>query len=192
MLGINKTQYKLYADFKRSILDATQKELDDKGDFTFTYKEIKYIRRVGAILFQISMKDTVDVELGPAPTSTPLPSPSDNTHEVDQLLLLIPEQHRNKTTIRTALASFLPKHGVDYVRRNILYSNEKAAKSYAGYLNKALKEDWGHDWEIDQQEGLSSEKKVLEIWEKEGFESERAYTTQKFKEQMASYGRHIN
>lgn len=49
---------------------------------------------------------------------------------------------------------FLKKEDFVYVKRNILYSNHKADKSYAGFLNKALKEDWGHDWELDQQQAI--------------------------------------
>ncbi len=71
-----------------------------------------------------------------------------------------------------ALESYESKHGFDYVKRNILYSNANAAKSYAGYLNNALKEDWGHDWELEQQE-VAAKKKAPEVWERQGFSSEK-------------------
>jgi hypothetical protein len=43
------------------------------------------------------------------------------------------------------LEAFERKQDFDHVKRNILYSNAKADKSYAGFLNNALKGDWEHD-----------------------------------------------
>jgi hypothetical protein len=43
------------------------------------------------------------------------------------------------------LAAFERKQDFDRVKRNILYSNAKVDKSYAGFLNNALKADWEHD-----------------------------------------------
>jgi len=184
MLGINKDQYKLYADFRRYILDSTQKELAEKADHYFSYKEIKYGRRVGAILFQITKKDTT----GPDTVLPPELPPLDDQifTQQDQLLLLIPEQHRAKKTIQAALALFESKYGFDYVRRNIMYTNAKADKSYAAYINRALKEDWGHDWDLEQKDGVKK-KKVVEIWERQGFESEKAYNEYMFNKQMTNY-----
>jgi phosphopantothenoylcysteine synthetase/decarboxylase len=42
-----------------------------------------------------------------------------------------------------------------------LYSNSKADKSYAGFLNSALKADWGHDWDIERK--IEHEKKKQSV-----------------------------
>ena len=110
---------------------------------------------------------------------------------MDQLLLLVPERHRTKKTIQTALEAFEKKCGFDYVKRNILYSNAKAEKSYAGFLNNALKEDWGHDWELDQKMAPES-KKVIEIWERNGFASKKEYNEHMYRKQMERYGQQLN
>jgi hypothetical protein len=102
-------------------------------------------------------------------------------------LALVPEQHRQKKTILSALESFEKKYGFDYVKRNILYSNIKADKSYAGYLNNALRDDWGHDWDIDQKTPVPTKKKALEVWERAGFDSEKEYAQHMFDKQMKDY-----
>ena len=80
---------------------------------------------------------------------------------LDKLLLLVPEHHKSKKTVMTALEVFEKKHGFEYVKRNILYSNAKADKSYAGFLNNALKNDWGHDWDIDRRQSAEDKNKII-------------------------------
>ena len=106
---------------------------------------------------------------------------------MDKLLLLIPEQHRAKKTVQAAVESFERKQGSDYVKRNILYSNAKADKSYAGFLNNALKNDWGHDGELEQQ-SVPIKKKIVEIWERQGFVSQKEYDDFMYRKQMEAYG----
>ena len=101
--------------------------------------------------------------------------------------MLIPEQHRTRKTILASIISFEKKEGGEYVRRNILYSNAKAAKSYAGFFNNALKHDWGHDWQLEQQ--VPVKKRVPEVWERQGFKSEKEYNDFMYKKSMAAYGK---
>lgn len=103
---------------------------------------------------------------------------------------MYPEQHRTKKTVQAALESRERKEGFDYVKRNILYSNAKADKSYAGFLNNALKEDWGHDWNLEQQETLSPivKKKAVEVWERDGFSSQSEYEKFMWKKHMMENG----
>jgi len=100
MLGLKNTQYEYYNDFKRTILEPSQKELAEKADFYFEFDEIKYGRRVGALRFRIFNKKLIentsdkvlDNVVSIAPDLPPLeaktsPLPS-------QLLLLVPKQHK--------------------------------------------------------------------------------------------------
>jgi hypothetical protein len=105
-------------------------------------------------------------------------------------MALIPEPHKTKKTVLAALEAFEKKHGFDYVKRNILYCNAKAAKSYAGFLSNALKEDWGHDWELDQHTKPAS-KKVVEMWQRQGYASQKDYDDAMYKKQMEQYGKAI-
>jgi len=191
MLGLRNTQYEYYNDFKRTILEPSQKELAGKADFYFEFDEIKYGRRVGAIRFRIFTKKLIESTSEKALVNAvpDLSSPETNTLPLlTELQSLVPEQHKAKKTVQVALETFEKKQGFDYVKRNILYSNAKADKSYAGFLNNALKEDWGHDWELEQQE-VPVKKKVMEIWERQGFVSQKEYDDFMYKKQMEAYGK---
>jgi plasmid replication initiation protein len=191
-LGLGKDQYKRYNDFKKDILESTQKELKAKADLYFEFDEIKYGRRVGAIRFRIFSKKLIESTPDKQEHSLPEPpQPGDEISSVlDELLFLIPEQHKTKKTVQAALEAFKKKQGFDYVRRNILYSNAKADKSYAGFLNNALKEDWGHDWELEQQT-VPVKKKVVEVWERQGFDSQKDYDDFMYRKQMETYGEKV-
>jgi plasmid replication initiation protein len=189
MLGIGVDQHVEYKNFKTNILNPVQKELKEKADFVFDYDEIKLGRRVGSIRFRISTKSLTKIttERGLEHNHSDLPNSSETkiSSILDELLLFVPEHQRAKKTVQSALQAFEKKHGFEYVKRNVLYSNAKADKSYAGYLNNALKEDWGHDWELDQQ--TIGKKKTLEVWERHGFASEKEYNDFMFRKQMEKY-----
>lgn len=160
MLGIGKEQYSDYFDFKKRILLPTQKELAEKADLYFEFEEIKYGRRVGAILFNIFNKKLpaellakdepplVDINNKPSAfINVNLPA----TPVIDDLLLLVPEQYRNRKGVLDAIIKYERKQGFEYVRRNILYSNANTNSKYVGYLIGALTNDWGHDWHEQQR-----------------------------------------
>ena len=194
ILGIGKEQYKLYSNFRDRVLEPTKEELKLKADLYFEFDEIKYGRRVGAIRFRILSKKLIEVTSDQAlsnvvPIVLDLPTLEAKTSPLPyQLLLLVPEHHRAKKTVKAALEFFENKQGFNYVKRNILYSNAKADKSYAGFLNKALKEDWGHDWELEQQD-VQVKKKIMEIWERHGFGSQKEYDEYMYKKQIESYAK---
>lgn len=185
MLGLRNDQYKLYADFKRTILEATKKELINKADLYFEYEEVKDGRRVSAIRFRIFtktyIKTTQEKRLQIAPLENEI------LPRLNDLLLFVPEQHRSKKTIFSSLESYEKKYNFEYVKRNILYCNVKADKSYAGFLNNALKGDWGHDFILDHEEIVK--KKQVEIWERNGFSSEKEFNDFMYRKQMENYGK---
>ncbi|MFI3222615.1 MAG: replication initiation protein [Methylococcaceae bacterium] len=191
MLGLRNDQYKKYNDFKKNILELTQKELKSKADLYFEFDEIKYGRKVGAIRFRILTKKDINPSDDNAIEHVAFDSSeASSASSVDALLSLVLEQHRAKKTVQAAIAAYEKKHDFEYVKRNILYSNDKAEKSYAGYLNNALKSDWGHDWALDQNK-VSVKKKVIEIWERQGFSSEKEYNESRYSKQMEAYGHKV-
>ena len=149
--------YPEYSNFKRWILEAAKKELTAKADLSFDYEEIRKGRRVTAIIFQVfsisrEVLSKVDGQLNLNLTS----QPDKNLDTVITLLSFVPDQHRAKKGVRAAIESAEKQHGFDYVKRNILYSNVHASKNYASYLNGALVIDYGHDWEIEQQQAAKA------------------------------------
>lgn len=192
MLGIRKDQHVLYAHFKSNILLPVQRELKVKSDLYFEFDEIKYGRRVGAIRFKIFTKNIPNSisEVIIENTAKVICAPVvELNNSLSGLVLLVPEQHRIKKTITKVIESFEKKHGQDYVKRNILYSNVKADKSYAGFLHNALKNDWGFDWEVDQKEVNNTKRKVKEVWERQGFSSQKEYNDAMYRKQIEEYSK---
>jgi hypothetical protein len=194
ILGLRKDQHIEYSHFKINILLPVQKELAEKSDLSFEFDEIKYSRRVSAINFRITSKKPLE----PLPDNTQINPPpmlpfidAEISPSVDKLLLLVLEPHKARKAVLDAVVAFEKKQGFDYVKRNILYSNAKAEKSYGSFLNNALKNDWGHDWELDQQI-KPNKKKVPEVWERSGFESAKAYDEHMYRKQMEAYGQRPN
>ncbi len=180
ILGIRTDQYKLYTDFKRNVLIRTQNELAEKADLSFEFEEIKYSRRIASLIFTITCNTEKILPISPTLVQQ-------SNDDIQKLLALVLQEHQSKKTVISGLQQYFKKEGSAYVKRNILYSNHKADKSYAGFLNKALKEDWGYDWELDQQQVIKNKPK--EVWERQGFSSEAAYDQFMYQQQMASLGK---
>ncbi len=199
MLGLRKDLHVEYRDFKRHVLEAAKKELLEKSDLYFEYTEIKYGRRVGAIRFGIYAKELpaelletnessfINHSSNKKPSFIAINLPA--TPVIENLLLLVDEKYRARKTVLAAIIEYEKKEGFEYVRRNILYCNTKADKSYAGFLNTALKEDWGKDWQVEQQ---LVKKKVPEVWERQGFATQKEYDEFMFTQQMERYQQKSN
>ena len=192
IIGLGAKQYKLYNDFKRFIIVPVQKELKEKSDLYFDFEEIKQGRRIGVIRFTVFSKggigsyendskteNLISEWLG-SPIETLEPQkdiqPQDSASTFKDLLNQVPEEHRGKKSLQALIEEALQKNPVSYVERNILYSNEKAEKSYTGFLGQALKEDWAHDWNLERLARQEQKKAISKpIWEKLGFSSESEY-----------------
>ena len=142
ILKIRPEKYKEFSSFKRCILEQTRKELIEKADLYFDYEVLKLGRRIHAIHFTILHRECPEVPAQQLKANLKA--------ETDVLLGLVPEAHRAKKTVLSAIQRGLKQHGKEYVERNIRYANEKAENSYAGFLVSSMKEDWAHDWMIDQ------------------------------------------
>jgi hypothetical protein len=178
-------------------LEYSKKELAEKSDLYFKFDEIKYGRRVGAIRFHIFNKELPSALL--EKDEPPKVDLYDNKPEpfiavdltanpvIDDLLLLVTEKYRNLKSVLAGIIKYEREQGFEYVRRNILYTNSKAEKSYAGFFNNALKNDWG----LDFQEHQVIKKPVPEVWERAGFNSAKEYDEFMYQKTMARYGKTI-
>ena len=195
MLGLRNDQYVLYSNFKKDILVATQKELMKKADISFDFDELKSGRKVSTIHFNIiniiknkQIKDVTAVDNSVDDVIIyPLLANKTMSPEFEQLIELVPEKYRVLRTVRHAIDVYQRKFGFDYVKNNVLYTNSKSNTSYAGLLNKSLKEDYGHDWYL-QQIAEKEKPKVPDPWEREGFSNEKDWNDYWFKKRMESYG----
>lgn len=188
MLGLRDDQYKLYANLKADLLKPIQKELlKARADLCFDFHEVKRGRSVAAIRFMImanELSQSLTIE-----QSAKLLLVTEQKVAIDALTLLLRIEQRTRKSIQVMLSTYEKKEGADYVKRNILFSNAKADKSYAGFLGAALKDDWGHDWELTQQEAGRPKAKALDIWERHGFPSMKAYDDFMFAQSMQAYSK---
>ena len=150
--------YPEYRFFKRWVLETARKELDAKADLSFDYEEIRHGRRVASLSFRVFLIQRPELLLQqpPVPRQAPLPGLDADLDLVATLLSFVPEAHRAKKAVRATIEVAEQQQGFDYVKRNILYSNAHASKNYAGYLSGALAIDYGHDWEIEQQQAAKT------------------------------------
>ena len=149
--------YPEYKNFKARILEVARKELAAKADIGFEYEEIRHGRRVASIIFRVSpIQRARLLPENPTQPGQQCALPGMDLDLVITLLSFVPDQHRAKKGVRAAIEAAEKQYGFDYVKRNILYSNANAAKNYAGYLAGALAIDYGHDWEIEQQQAAKA------------------------------------
>ncbi len=98
----------------------------------------------------------------------------DLTTALERLLVLVPNRHQGKRTIRNMILRALRQHDEEHVRRNILYANEKVRNpnGYRAFLDQALKHDWALGWWEDRLNVESEEKRTLK--QNQEFEKELA------------------
>ena len=107
--------------------------------------------------------------------------------KLNKLIELLPEKQREKKTIKNLIQKYLINEGEEYVKRNILYANEKVKKqsSYRVFLEKALKEDWAFEWWEDQISSLLERKELNNISGEEQKELELRKKVEEFFENLS-------
>jgi plasmid replication initiation protein len=81
-LGLDENGYEMYSDFKRKVIVPSMKEINEKTDITFEFKEIKEGRKVVALRFFIQSKTLKNQPL--VQLEDPLDDPL--FHELKELL----------------------------------------------------------------------------------------------------------
>ena len=141
LLGVEKGELKLWADFRRYCLEPAIKEINKKTDLYVSYKAEKLGRRFKWVILQIKKReDKQPIEV------------IESNSPIKDLLKLLPVEQRKKKTIQNAIMKAYKRHGYEYCKRNIEYANKKATDNYRVFLIKALKEDWALGWWEDVKE----------------------------------------
>lgn len=158
-LGVKDGEYPLYGNFKAKVLVVAQKELNARTDICFDFEEFKFGRSVGKIKFLIKSKSLQEVELAQAEI---VPTVSVQDQEFERLATLLPQDYREKESLRKLLKTWLGKKDFDYVARNIEYANDGSnavkpgastgrGSNYRAYLSKALVGDFGLPYKEDNE-----------------------------------------
>jgi len=130
MLLIEKDEYKLFADFKKRVIEKAVKDIRQKTDLDFKIKYIKEARKVVAVLFYgIQQKTYI--------------SPS--------ILSLIPKKLRENSQLLKIILTKLEQMGEEYVIEKINYTNSREPRSWVDYFYQACQHDWGKGFISGQQ-----------------------------------------
>lgn len=189
MLGFRDTEYSLYANLKAWVLLVAQREISEKTDISFTFEEIREWKKVLALRFIIKpnteQKLTSFVEFQPETVESEefkkqpeldfFEALSDDTPEhVKSMLHKIPDSYKKSKAILASVQYYLKTKGLDYVERNIVYSNKKSnavnplsnpgqEANYISFLTKSLEKDWALVPPANQQVKIDAEEKIKPV-----------------------------
>jgi plasmid replication initiation protein len=155
-----ENSFERWSDLKRYVLDIAEREINEHTDIKISWKPIKTGRKITALDFKI--------KTNPKNKTNP-ENDAENAERIKDLydlLHLVPEKFRELKTIQLEVQRCFKKHGIDYVKRNISYTNKNAKKNYRAYLMKALKEDWAKQEEEDAESKQQEQEAILEEFRK--------------------------
>ena len=193
-VGVEPEQYKLYTNFKNRVLLIAQRELKEKTSIAFDFEEIKTGRKVGKIRFIIRKQTIIQVENVDLTDIRGIVSKKPDL-EIDMAIALLPEQYKDKESIRTLIETYLEKKDYNYVARNIAYANDKSnavnpgknmskRSNYRNYLKKALEKDYGLAYIEDLEEKARKEQLQREAEELKRKEEARKKIAEQAKEKV--------
>ena len=132
--------------------------INAKTNLNFTM-EVKRPKRGQAIFIFRKLTPDKSKKTQQAQTQT-IKTTNDQTDGYKALIVLLPDQHQGKKTVREVISKNLRERGVKYTKRNILYTNDQVKQPgrYRTYLVKALLNDWAKGWEEDQDQEATHKK----------------------------------
>jgi len=81
----------------------------------------------------------------PIPKQETFPFPNEKLEDVGftALLEFLPPSRREQKTLWVLIKTYYSRFGLDYVTRNIRYTNKNSTKNYRKFLADSLQNDWG-------------------------------------------------
>jgi len=122
ILGIKKTEYKLYSNFKSRVILSAQRELQKKTDISFEFEEIKTGRSVTAILFKISKNKETE-------------KPLDLFEDV-----LVKKMEQVVKFSLPKMREIIDLYNDEKIEIALIHTKEKAEKNKNGYFIKLLED----------------------------------------------------
>ena len=165
ILCIDKTEYKLYADFKRRALNAAEKEINEKTDLLVSFEEIKTVRKITAVRFKIEKKSSIS-SIGEVENIEVknIEEVKEYPEEVLDLFNILPfgEQVEKR---KAELAELLKSHTFEYLKKDIEYCNSQSPEKYWGYFIKSVNS--GHYSSAELEKAKLKEQQKLKKKEQE-------------------------
>ena len=144
-------RYRNIDSFKKKVLDAACEELNtnDIVDFKVVYNMIKSGRTFKDVKFLISEKYKEPKPMGRPKQLTLFKNLVKD--DLKELLFLVPQEAQTGP-VQKILTEYSEKEGKEYVKKNIEYVNNVkqtvSVKNFAGYLRKALEENYAGKEEV--------------------------------------------
>lgn len=160
LMGLS-SKYKLYADFKKRVLEPSKKELAEKTDISFDYEELKSGKKVKQILFKISEKK---VKMVPK-----------KIEKTEKDIFIAEEGQDIFHTLANRMISYgikkdravglIEEHGEEYIVENLLIvdKNLKNGKisNVGGYMIDAIEKDYAHSQREQEKHEQEREAYIL-------------------------------
>jgi plasmid replication initiation protein len=172
ILGINKKDYALFADFRRYVIEPANREISDKTDLYIN--EVKYGktgRKITNITFVVAIRSEDETKQQQADLRIQNKKPekqSENHPVIDSLISL-------GFSLETA-KKYKNKHGVKKIERNIAYTlakkQEGKVKDIPAYLNMAIEQDYASAWDMENQKKEQTKQEQVRL-EKERLAKEK-------------------
>ena len=129
--------YPKYNDFKRYILERTQKELNKISDITYNFEEIKTGRKVTKIKFHIKSKNLVNsISENNSPNEVNTISTNENT-DVKALVELMKDHNISYKEAESIYTS--SKGDISHIIKVYNYLKEKPADNFVGFMISQVK-----------------------------------------------------
>ena len=153
-------KYKLYADFKRFVMEPAIKEINAMSDFTVRVTPLKTGKSYTHYKFYIKRKVKATIDIKPMDTDVELPSEwQDWQREAYKLLT----SDQNGLADDEFLIQYISKTEKDLLDANIEYAMQQRAegkvRKWPAYLRMALQGNYGFNYLISKREQQLEEEK---------------------------------
>lgn len=173
ILGIKKTQYKRYNDFKRFVIQQAYQDLKQHTDISFEFEEIKEGRKIASIRFiiQRQLRAFGDVEIAP------------DQGLVGELKEMGMSQKQAEAYVKDLSREHILQ-AIAYTQKQ--YRAGKIKISVSGYLKKVLEEAENLESKFEQEEKENKAQLDLDIKQQKKQAAEREKMWEKFKKIRAA------
>lgn len=180
ILCIDKTEYKLYADFKRRALNAAEKEINEKTDLLVSFDEIKTGRKITTVRFNIEKKSNIS-SIGEVENIEVknIEEVKEYSEEVLNLFNILPFGERVEKR-KAELAELLKSHTFEYLKKDIEYCNGQSPEKYWGYFIKSVNSGHYSSAELEKAK-LKEQQKLKKKEQDEKLKKEQEEREQKLK-----------
>lgn len=154
-----ENKYPKYNDFKRKVIEQTQKELKEISDISFTFDEIKTGRKVTSLRFYINKNNIENKFILPSEEILPKEVEDNSSLEVKEVKNIISQYCNKNISNQTATAFYeLAKSNKDYKDNPLVFIKELA--EYSETQNIKNFNAWFKDMLKNYEKPLQSTKKL--------------------------------